>query len=345
MSDTQAAEHWMGLALAQAREAALRDEVPVGAVLVKNGQLIASAHNAPISSRDPCAHAEILVLRAAAHSLGNYRLDGCELYVTLEPCPMCAGAMLHARLDRVVFGAPDPKTGSAGSVINVFDVPALNHQTRVRGGVLAQASAALLQDFFRVRRTNAMPVRQDALRTPASRFEDLPLPLELSRYTYELPSLDGLRLHWFDGRRASPQVPRSSHQVPSIALHGADDWSLRYLPELCAGEPWIAVDLPGFGLSDKPKKQSVHTIAWHAQVLAEWMDGPELCLDPSGQPLAVVAPYQMHALVSELKRRSRTQFTLSWDSRPSLSASAAMAPYPDKGHMAGPRALSTLLDN
>ena len=147
MSDFLAAEHWMRLALSQAREAAQHGEVPVGAVLVKNGQLIASARNAPISSHDPSAHAEIQALRAAAQVLGNYRLEGCELYVTLEPCPMCAGAILHARLDRVVFGAHDPKTGAAGSVINVFEVSALNHQTQARGGVLAQEAASLLRDF------------------------------------------------------------------------------------------------------------------------------------------------------------------------------------------------------
>jgi tRNA(adenine34) deaminase len=110
----------MGLALEQARQAAAAGEVPVGAVVVKDGQVIATGRNAPIASHDPTAHAEVVALREAARLLGNYRLDGCTLYVTLEPCAMCSGAMLHARVDRVVFGAADPRTGVAGSVLNLF---------------------------------------------------------------------------------------------------------------------------------------------------------------------------------------------------------------------------------
>ena len=126
----------MQLALAQARLAALAGEVPVGAVVVYKGEVIATGRNAPVEGRDPTAHAEIMALRAAASAMGNYRLPGCTLYVTLEPCAMCSGAMLHARLERVVFGAPDAKTGAAGSVINIFEQPQLNHQTALLGGVL-----------------------------------------------------------------------------------------------------------------------------------------------------------------------------------------------------------------
>lgn len=144
--------HWMGLALEQAREAASHGEVPVGAVVVKDGQLIATGRNAPIAIHDPTAHAEIMALREAARQLGNYRLDGCTLYVTLEPCAMCAGAMLHARLSRVVYGAPDPKTGAAGSVLNLFDKTAINHQTQVTAGVMPDACGHLLQTFFMKRR-------------------------------------------------------------------------------------------------------------------------------------------------------------------------------------------------
>jgi tRNA(adenine34) deaminase len=145
-------EDFMLLALAQAALAAQAGEVPVGAVVVQGGQVIATGRNAPIEGHDPTAHAEIAALRAAAKVLGNYRLPDCTLYVTLEPCAMCSGAMLHARLKRVVFGAPDPKTGAAGSVINLFDQPQLNHQTAVHGGVLAGESAALLKTFFSQRR-------------------------------------------------------------------------------------------------------------------------------------------------------------------------------------------------
>ena len=142
----------MRQALAQAQLAFEAGEVPVGAVVVCNGEVIASGCNAPIGAHDPTAHAEIIALRAAARALGNYRLPECELYVTLEPCAMCSGAMLHARVKRVVFGAPDVKTGAAGSVVNLFDQGQLNHQTAVQGGVMAHEAAALLRSFFSQRR-------------------------------------------------------------------------------------------------------------------------------------------------------------------------------------------------
>jgi tRNA(adenine34) deaminase len=144
----------MRQALAAAQAAAARGEVPVGAVLVQGGELLATGHNTCVAGSDPTAHAEIAALRQAALRLGNYRLEGCTLYVTLEPCAMCAGAMLHARLARVVYGAPDPKTGAAGSVLDLFADPRLNHQTSVQGGVLASECGALLQDFFRQRRAS-----------------------------------------------------------------------------------------------------------------------------------------------------------------------------------------------
>ena len=143
---------FMQLALAEAAAAARSGEVPVGAVVVQGGKVIATGRNAPIERHDPTAHAEIIALRAAATLLGNYRLPDCSLYVTLEPCAMCSGAMLHARLKRVVFGAPDAKTGAAGSVVNLFDQPQLNHQTALQGGLLADESAALLKSFFSQRR-------------------------------------------------------------------------------------------------------------------------------------------------------------------------------------------------
>ena len=143
---------FMQLALAQATAAAQSGEVPVGAVIVQGDKVISTGRNSPIAGHDPTAHAEIIALRAAAKSLGNYRLPDCTLYVTLEPCAMCSGAMLHARLKRVVFGASDAKTGAAGSVINLFDQPQLNHQTQLQGAVLADECAALLKSFFSQRR-------------------------------------------------------------------------------------------------------------------------------------------------------------------------------------------------
>ena len=143
---------FMSLALVQARAAADAGEVPVGAVVVHQGEVIAVGHNAPLANHDPTAHAEVNALRAAAKALGNYRLDGCTLYVTLEPCAMCAMAMLHARVQRVVYGAADPKTGAGGGVLNLFDSLQLNHQTELQGGIEAEACGSLLQDFFRARR-------------------------------------------------------------------------------------------------------------------------------------------------------------------------------------------------
>jgi tRNA(adenine34) deaminase len=136
----------------RAAEQARAVGVPVGAVLVKDGEVIATGFNRPIGGHDPTAHAEIAALRAAAVLMGNYRLPGCTLYVTLEPCAMCAGAMLHARLARVVFGAPDPKTGAGGSVLNLFSEEKLNHQTALSGGILAEECGTLLKTFFAERR-------------------------------------------------------------------------------------------------------------------------------------------------------------------------------------------------
>ena len=148
MSDAE----FMSEALTLAMSARQAGEVPVGALVVCDGQIIGRGYNAPISSHDPSAHAEIQALRVAALALGNYRLTGCTLYVTLEPCAMCAGAIQHARIARVVFGAADPKTGACGSVVNLFAEPLLNHHTRIEGGVLAQQCGELLTNFFRERR-------------------------------------------------------------------------------------------------------------------------------------------------------------------------------------------------
>src|SRR5215467_11797740 len=141
-------------ALSLAALAATQGEVPVGAVVVKDGQIVGRGYNAPISSHDPSAHAEICALRDAAKALGNYRLGGCTLYATLEPCAMCAGAIMHARIERLVYGAPDPKTGACGSVVDLFAENRLNHHTEVTGGVLAIEAGKQLSDFFAARRRN-----------------------------------------------------------------------------------------------------------------------------------------------------------------------------------------------
>lgn len=143
---------FMQQALDQAKLAAAAGEVPVGAVLVRDGQVISSGFNQPISNSDPSAHAEMMALRSAAQDESNYRLPGTTLYVTLEPCTMCAGAMLHARVERVVFGAADPKTGAAGSVLNVFSEKQINHQTQVEGGIMSEECGQILRNFFKERR-------------------------------------------------------------------------------------------------------------------------------------------------------------------------------------------------
>ena len=144
---------FMRQAIDQAHNAWALGEVPVGALVVRDGVVIATGFNQPIGNHDPTAHAEIMALRAAASILGNYRLPGCELFVTLEPCAMCAGAMMHARLARVIYGAADPKTGVCGSVMNLFAQPQLNHHTALTGGILAADCSAMLKDFFARRRT------------------------------------------------------------------------------------------------------------------------------------------------------------------------------------------------
>jgi len=145
---------FMQAALAQARLAAEGGEVPIGAVVVREGAIVASGQNRVLRDLDPTAHAEIVALRAAGAAIGNYRLNGCTLYVTLEPCSMCAGAMIHARLDRLVFATADPKAGAAGSVLSVLNHPQLNHQMQVEQGILADEAGDLLRSFFRERRSS-----------------------------------------------------------------------------------------------------------------------------------------------------------------------------------------------
>lgn len=268
---------WMALALAQAQLAYDAGEVPVGAVVVKEGQVIGVGHNSPLRCHDPSAHAEILALRAACAALKNYRLEGCALFVTLEPCAMCAGALLQARLARVVYGAPEPKTGAAGSVVNLFENQQLNHQTQVQSGVMAEECSQILSLFFqarrRVKRMMSQPLREDALRTPARCFDDLPGYPWAPHYVNDLPALNGLRLHYLDeGPQNAP--------LTWLCLHGHPTWSYLYrkmIPVfLAAGHRIIAPDLIGFGKSDKPKKEGVHSFSWHRQTLLELVERLDL---------------------------------------------------------------------
>ncbi|TAN12455.1 MAG: tRNA adenosine(34) deaminase TadA [Burkholderiaceae bacterium] len=368
MTDEQA----MRLALDQAHLAAAAGEVPVGAVIVKDGQVLAAAANAPIGQSDPTAHAEIRALRAAARQLGNYRLDDCTLYVTLEPCAMCAGALLHARVDRVVFGAADPKAGAAGSVLDVFAEPRLNHRTQVQGSVLADECGALLRDFFKARRVNVDPLRDDALRTPEAAFADVPDYPWAPHYLNDLPAAAGLRLHYIDaGPRVSP--------LSWVCLHDPPAWSFLFRHLIAdlegAGQRVLAPDWVGFGKSDKPKKEGVHRFEWHRDVLAEWVESLSLtqivlvahgCSDGLGMALVRAAPERYRALVllgdpvetevesaefATAKVRKSESFrtgvdVASWINRqcPRLTpieCSAYAAPFPSRGHCAGLRALSS----
>jgi tRNA(adenine34) deaminase len=264
---------FMREAIALARQAQLAGEVPVGAVVVRDGQVIGRGHNAPIGQHDPTAHAEVMALRDAARRLGNYRLDGCTLYVTLEPCVMCSGAVLHARLARVVYGATDPRAGAAGSALDVYALPPLNPHTQVSGGVLAQECGQLLKDFFKPRRINAEPLREDGLRTPDSAFASLPDYPWPPHYVSDLPSAAGWRLHYLDeGPRDAP--------LTWLCLHGNPTWSYVYrrmIPVfLAAGHRVVAPDMLGFGKSDKPKREDFHGFERHRQVLLELVERLDL---------------------------------------------------------------------
>ncbi len=371
---------YMQLALAQARQAAEAGEVPVGAVLVRHGQVISTGSNKPINGHDPTAHAEMQALRSAAQAGGNYRLDECELFVTLEPCAMCAGAMLHARLKRVVFGAPDPKTGAAGSVIDLFANPQLNHQTQVQGGVLAGECGAVLQDFFQQRRSEQRqetklnhPLRDDALRTPDSAFADLPDYPWVPRYLSDLPSLAGLRMHYLD------EGPREG--LTWLCLHGNPAWSYLYrkmIPVfLAAGHRVVAPDLIGFGKSDKPKKDSFHSFTGHRQNLLELVERLDLknivlVVQDWGGLLGLTLPMAAPERYRGLLVMNTTLATgdqplspgfLAWREmcaknpefdvarlfargNPQMSAeecAAYNAPFPDRGHRAALRAFPAMV--
>jgi len=334
-------EAGMRAALAEARAAAEAGEVPVGAVVMKDGAIVGRGRNAPVAAHDPTAHAEIMALRDAARRLGNYRLDGCTLYVTLEPCAMCSGAALHARVARVVYGAAEPKTGAAGSVLDLFAEPRLNHQTQVERGVLAPECGALLAGFFQQRRREnqaaaraAHPLRDDALRTRDAAFADLPGDPWTPHYASDWASLQGLRLYWLDeGPRAAP--------LTWLCLHGTDAWSYQFrdlLPVLlAAGHRVLAPDLIGFGRSDKPKKPAFHTLEVHRRILLELLERADaqrcvLVLAGGAEALGMTLP---------LAAPERFAGALLLDTAPAVGTLYA-APFPDAGHRAALRALATL---
>lgn len=342
---TGADDRYMAEALALARQAAERGEVPVGAVVVHDGRIVGRGHNQPVSTHDPTAHAEIVALREAARALGNYRLDGCALYVTVEPCAMCAQAALHARLARVVYGAVEPRTGAAGSVVDLFAQPALNAHTALVPGVQAEAAAALMRAFFARRRTEqraqAEPLREDALRTPARAFEAVweraagwGVSPQTSHVRQDLPALEGLRLHWLDV--GPPDAP-----VPWVCLHGPQGWWPQWGPWLPArvaqGERCLVPDLIGFGQSDKPKKAAWHTPERHADVLRDWLDA--LAVGPCRLALAPGADWLLTAVQARLGPRVQGVTVVPAGDLLAPQADWLEAPFPDRGHRAGPQAL------
>lgn len=294
--------HFMQRALQLGAQAAAVGEVPVGAVVVHQGVVVGEGFNQCMALNDPTAHAEMQALRAAAAHQRNYRLEDCDLYVTLEPCAMCAQALLHARVRHVFFGAPEPRFGAAGSVLNLFALPALNPHTGLTGGVLEAEGRALLQSFFRERRAEQAqarhlpenaPLREDALRTPDARFVPLQgfvqaLDEALAGYQLQrqhhafthLEGLEGLRLHVVElapARQAATDEHPLLHPLLHLLLHSPDGWwpesALMALAAQSAAERprlparWLLPDLIGFGQSDKPKKTSWHCMPAHVAYL------------------------------------------------------------------------------
>jgi tRNA(adenine34) deaminase len=331
----------MELALEHARQAQLAGEVPVGAVLVRDGVVIGSGRNMSIAQSDPSAHAEILALREASSIAANHRLDDCTLYSTLEPCAMCAGAMLHARISRLVFAAPDPKTGVAGSVLNLFEDRRLNHHTKVTSGVLAEHSESLLKAFFRdLRRRNAvraLPLREDALRTPDERFADLPEYAWTPHYVCVLPSVTGLRLHYLDeGSAAAPLV--------FLCLHGGTGWSYQFhrlLPVwINGGCRVVAPDFVGFGKSDKLKRADPQPMMARVRCvldLIELLDLSRVVLvaqDGSETLMREVVHKAGGRLRGLLALRSGTDAAVATQQ---VNLAAYEAPFPDSGFKAAMR--------
>jgi tRNA(adenine34) deaminase len=330
---------YMQLALRLAAEAAEAGEVPVGAVVVRDGVVVGTGRNSPIQSCDPSAHAELAALRHAATTLGNYRLEDCTLYVTLEPCAMCSGGILNSRVKRVVFGATDPKTGCAGSVLDLFSLPRLNHQTTVDGGVLAEQSGALLQDFFKQRRDKqrelAVPLREDALRTPDRFFDALHDYPWVPQYINDLQHLAGLRMHFVD------EGPRQGADT-YLCLHPIPGWSFHLGPLLVTligqGNRVLAPDLIGFGKSDKPKREDAHSLDFHCHYLREWLQR----LDTRN--VTLVVSRVEHPLVKPLLALAHGYIQdvfvqpLPSDTSSEAESDASKAPYPDHGHRAAERA-------
>ena len=365
-ADSPGDEHWMREALAQAQRAAGLGEVPVGAVVVRGGEIIGRGSNQPIAQCDPSAHAEIMALRDAAARVGNYRLDGCTVYVTLEPCAMCAGALLHARVARVVWAAPEPKTGAGGSVLNLFAEPRLNHHTCVAGGVLADVASQQLADFFSRRRGEqraaAHPLRDDALRTPQSCFDgDSDWGL-CSTYYSDLPALQGLRMHvWDSVVQQAPASPRTWLLLHGSPMHG-ELYRALVRPLMEQGDRVVVPDWLGFGRSDKPKKATELPDELHCAAMAQLLQRlgvvrEQVVVAAHGDAMRLalaLAPARLWLINPALRPSAGYADWLAgmarkphWDIEASLRSSGVVlaegcapwqAPFPNQGYRAGLRA-------
>lgn len=329
----------MLLALEQARLAQALGEVPVGAVVVFEGEVVGRGHNRCIIDCDPTAHAEVVALRDAACRLGNYRLTGADLYVTLEPCCMCSGAIFQARLRRVVYGARDPRAGAAGSALNLFAVPELNAHTRVEPGPMAEACSDLLKAFFAPRRRKPEPLRDDALRTPEACWVGWDVAGATSCYVSDLPAARGLRVHWLDSH------PDGSGEGAWLLLHGRRAWSQAWhawWPGLTAeGRRALAPDLIGYGRSDKPKKPQAHRLLQQVHVLAELLERLDL------RAVQVMAEDLGALLVACLPPSARVRLDRVWVLEPPCGAYESAVehgweavPYPSRSFRAADQALA-----
>jgi tRNA(adenine34) deaminase len=352
----------MALALQEARKAECAGEVPVGAIVVLDGQVIGSGHNQTIGLKDPCGHAEIYALQTAALTVGSHRLTGATLYVTLEPCAMCSGAIFQARLSRLVYGAHEPKTGTAGSVLDLFQVKELNHHTVVTSGVLSADCQDVLTQFFTrtrlTKRAEHTPLREDALRMDESSLPQAASRLLVKKY---LRSVTGLQLRYFDSG------PVSARNIV-LFLHEYGFWSYQ-LWEIGAafslrGCRSVIPDLAGSGGSDRPKRRNWHNLDAHVGLLLELIEFEDL------QITAIVSVGNVHSLAVRLKHELNLpehrlihfgleaevpsdsaalqhkhrgnipadawpqKAKVGWNALPADARLALIAHFPDRGHMA-----------
>lgn len=353
---------YMQQALDLAYVASCHNEVPVGAVIVKNGEVIAKGFNLCIQNSDPTAHAEIVAIKQAASVLKNYRLEDCELYVTLEPCCMCAGAILNSRMKRVVYAASDFKAGAAGTVIDVFQNPSLNHQTTITKGVLNEESVAVLQNFFQKKRheqtQTSLPnkLREDFLRLPVTiykKFIEENQLAKFSHFNYQLNSLNGARLHYLDSGLANLKSDQHN-QKTIVILPGLMQSTHSFLDVFYyfknIGTRVVVIDLIGMGYSDKPKKLKHDSfeamINYHFQYLNELLKVIKITsFDILAANLSAVIAQATKAIYSSTHiylQNNSSGFMLpevkSWKhlkqivEKNDVFTPGLLLPYPDQGH-------------